>query len=276
MTTAFAFDIDGTLTHRHDWIDPRVKEKLRSLVEQGYPVALVTGRVFSYANLVLRHLDFPYLLAVQNGADLIEMPSKKPLRRHYLDGSIVAEIDRAYEGQEEDFIIYSGIDRGDFCFYRPNRFSKKMQKYLDILKTLGAAPWQESDFHFEKEAFPLIKCFGSHENMAKLQKQLKQNPHIETSMIHDPIEPSQYLNMITHPKAHKGSVIQYLRSHFNATTFVAAGDDYNDLNMLKEADIAIAIESAPADLLAIADIKAKRPKECGIVEAIEEALNRAS
>lgn len=275
MNIAFAFDIDGTLTHRHDWVDPRVVEKLHSLADQGIPIALVTGRIFSYAESVLRHFDFPYLLAVQNGADLLEMPTKKHLERYYLKGDLIPEIEKAYEGQEEDFIIYSGIDHGDFCYYRPDRFSEKMIPYLKKLESLGAALWQESDFHLENAQFPLIKCFGKKEAMQKLNKQLVQNPKIEVSMIHDPVDRSLYLNLITHPKANKGGVLEFIRSRYPGVHLIAAGDDFNDYKMLQNADTAIAIDTAPEELLALADIKAKAAHECGIIEAIEEAMSCA-
>ena len=46
--------------------------------------------------------------------------------------------------------------------------------------------------------------------------------------------------------------------------------------MLKEADIAIAIQTAPEEVLAEADIHAAPAGELGILAAIEEAISRAS
>lgn len=274
MKIAIALDIDGTLTHRADWIDPRLVEFLRGLVAQGVPIALVTGRTFSYAEKVLGYLDFPYLLAVQNGADLLEMPAKRSLERHYLDASLISEIDRAYDGQEEDFIIYAGVDRGDFCFYRPERFSLKMRPYLKKLESLGAAAWRESDFSLDQERFPLIKCFGNKEAMQALHQRLKRNPAVEVAMIHDPIDPSLYLNLITHPEANKGSVIRFFRRSLEGAVIIAAGDDDNDVKMLKEADVAIVMETAPSEMHALADIVARPAQQCGLMEAIEEAMAR--
>jgi len=275
MKIAFAFDIDGTLTHRHDWVDARVVEKLRHLVHRKIPIALVTGRVFSYAKLVLHLFDFPYLLAVQNGADILEMPSKKHVRRHYLSGDLIPQIEAAYEGQEEDFIIYSGIDQGDFCYYRPENFSKKMIPYLKKLESLGGSPWKKSDFQFEHATFPLIKCFGKKQPMKNLHEKLLKNSNIEVSMIHDPVDPSLYLNLITHPKANKGGVLDLIRARYPGAHVIAAGDDFNDYKMLQNADTAIAIDTAPREVLDLADIKAKGAEECGIIDAIEEAISCA-
>lgn len=273
MKGIIAFDIDGTLTHRLDWIDPKVVEFLKELAAQEWQLAFLTGRIFSFAWQILHHFPFPYLLAVQNGADILEMPSKKSLKRNYLSSQIVPHIEEVYQGQREDFIIYAGIDRGDFCYFRPGRFSKPMLEYLEVLQTLSAAKWQVSDFIFKKGThFPLIKAFGEKPGMEKLHCELKIHPELEVSMIRDPIDPKLYLNLITHAEAGKGKVIQFIRDYFQPPLVIAAGDDHNDLKMLKEADLAIAIETAPPNVLAEADLFAKPAKELGIIKAVQEAI----
>lgn len=271
-----AFDIDGTLTHRLDWIDPKVVEMLAGLRERGWEVALFTGRIYSFARQILDFLPFPYILSVQNGADIVQMQEKTHLRRNYLPSSILPILEEAYAGQAEDFIIYAGIDHGDFCYYRPERFSPRMLEYLKVLESLGAAPWQASKFDFnEGDQFPLIKCFGEEGPMRLLNEKLKMTGEVEVSMIRDPIDTTLYLNLVTHPEATKGKAVHYLHETLKPNVVIAAGDDRNDLPMLKEADIAIAIETAPQEILDVADIVAKPAKELGIIDAVEEALNRA-
>lgn len=273
MKGVFAFDIDGTLTHRLDWIDPKVIQALENLIAEDWKVALLTGRIFSFAWQILQLLPFSYFLAVQNGADLLTMPGKQHIAQNYLTPEILPQIEKAYEGQAEDFIIYAGIDQGDFCYFRPERFSPKVLEYLKKLESLASAPWRSSDFSFEERTtFSLIKCFGDEASMHNLYEKIKKNPKVEVSMVHDPIDPSLYLNLITHPKANKGSVVHFLREHFQSRVVIAAGDDGNDLKMLKEADVSIAIETAPEEVVAIADVKARPAEKLGIIPAIEEAL----
>ncbi len=273
MKGCIAFDIDGTLTHRLDWIDPKVVAALENLAAEGWTIALLTGRIFSFAWEILQHFHFPYLVAVQNGADILTMPGKDHLRQNYLRSDILPEIEAAYAGFSEDFIIYAGIDKGDFCYFRKKRFSEKVLQYLKKLESLGAAPWQTSDFSFSKdETFPLIKCFGEEKAMSEVYAKLQNNPKIEVSLIRDPVDPALYLNLITHPQAHKGAVVQFLREHFHPPVMIAAGDDHNDIKMLEEADIAIVVETAPEEVLACADVLARPAKELGILKAIEEAI----
>lgn len=277
MKGVIAFDIDGTLTHRLDWIDPKVVKVLGELPDRGWHVALLTGRIFSFAGKIIQNFSFPYFLSVQNGADILTMPGKELLKRSYLSAEILPIIEEAYGDASEDFIIYAGIDQGDFCYYRPERFSEKIKPYLKKLESLGAASWQPSDFVFDPDTqFPLIKCFGDEPTMRRVHDILDANPKVEVSMIRDPIDPALYLVLVTHPEANKGSAAAYLREHFHCPTLIAAGDDRNDFKMLKEADISIAIQTAPEDLLSVADIHAKPANELGILAGIEEAISRAS
>ncbi|MBS0629958.1 MAG: HAD family phosphatase [Verrucomicrobia bacterium] len=274
MKGLLAFDIDGTLTHRLDWIDPKVVQFLKGLTLGGWQLAFLTGRTYSFARRVIHLFDFPYLIAFQNGADIAEIPSNKILQRNYLSAEIVPQIDHIYEGQKEDFIIYAGIDKGDFCYYRPERFSQKVLDYLKVLEGLSNS-WQTSNFVFEKGvSFPLIKSFGEKKVMEELHHRLKGNPILEVSMIKDPIDPSLYLNLITDRQASKGHAVQFMKQHLKAPLVIAAGDDHNDLKMLQSADVAIAIETAPPEILAVSDILARPAEKCGIIQAVEVAIGR--
>ena len=53
MKGCIAFDIDGTLTHRLDWIDPKVIAALENLAAADWTIALLTGRIFSFAWKIL-------------------------------------------------------------------------------------------------------------------------------------------------------------------------------------------------------------------------------
>jgi len=274
MKGLLAFDIDGTLTHRLDWIDPKVVQFLKTLTEDKWQIAFLTGRTYAFAQRITRSFDFPYTIAYQNGADIFEMPSKKNLQRNFLSADFVPQIDEIYQGQHEDFIIYAGTDKGDFCYYRPERFSKKMLEYLKVLESLSDA-WQPSDFIFEKgTSFPLIKTFGEKKVVKELYDRLSAHRALEVSMIRDPIDPTLYLNLITDRQASKGHCVQFLREHFKPPKIIAAGDDHNDLKMLKAADIAIAIQTAPPEVLAVADVLAKPAQNLGIIQAVEVAIGR--
>ena len=58
----------------------------------------------------------------------------------------------------------------------------------------------------------------------------------------------------------------------NEGIVIAAGDDYNDITMLKSADITVVMSTAPTEILALADIVAPPAVEMGIIEGLGKAV----
>ena len=266
-----ALDIDGTLTAQDHLIPEEVIEHLRYLHQKRWQIALITGRPYSFARRSLEDFNFPYLLAIQNGADLLEMPSKKLFQRTYLSADILKDLDT-------NCLIYSGFDSGDFCYLCPDQFPQEMQNYLKKLETLSDAPWKRTEtFNFKNEEFPLIKYIGPKQDIEQLCQKLSANKNVCATMVSDPISNGYYhLLLLTHASATKGKALRRIADSLNITyPIIAAGDDGNDVPMLEEADIAIAMENAPRYVLDHGDIIAKPSTELGIIDALNQAIEHA-
>lgn len=274
MKGCICLDIDGTTTADAHFVPEPVIECLRFLYKQGWQFTFATGRTYSFALKTLQEIDFPFFFAVQNGADLLHMPDHKLISRAHLPEKIVPKLEELTKDKKEDFLVYAGWELGDFCYYRPKNFSTKVLEHIGIIKSFACKPWQKvEDFSFPVEqAFPLLKYLGSHEEMVLLYDQIKHLPDVQVTCIKDPISEGVYENLITAKEAMKGECIRKIRTFFPAgTLFIAAGDDYNDVSMLEEADIAIVMGTAPESMFSLADIRAKSAQEYGIIDALLQA-----
>lgn len=270
-----ALDIDGTVTHDIHAIPSNVVRYLHSLVLQGWGLIFITGRTFSFAHSSLKSCDFPYFLAVQNGADILAMPAVKLLSRTYLEPDVIVHLENAYRGRAEDFIVYAGYEKGDFCYYRPSRFSPLFLEYLEKVKALAPEPWQAvTQFNFDpKLRFPLVKCFGTKEEMQEIFALLNPLASMHVTLIQDRVGENLYLNLVTAPFATKGHALErILEGSRGSCPLIVAGDDLNDSTMLQLADISIVMETAPHEMLQEADIIAPSAEKEGIIDALEEAL----
>ncbi len=272
-----ALDIDGTVTDNVYEVPKPVDEYLHSLVDKGWDIVFITGRTYSFAIKPLKTLSFPYILGVQNGADILKMPTKKRIFRNYLSSDVLAIVDEACKGQKEDYLVYTGYERGDSCYYRPDRFSKDLLEYFEVLKTLATDPWAAvKSFPLEElKGFPLIKCFGTEEDMYKVSEYLTKYPDIKTSVIRDPMKKEVFLTLITNKEATKGNVVRVVcRSEHLNLPVIAAGDDMNDIPMLVEADVKIVMENAPKKVLSLADIIAPTAAQYGLIQGLEKAIEK--
>lgn len=267
-------DIDGTITTQLRTIPGPVISYLTELSKEGWQIAFITGRTFCYAYAPLKDVSFPYYLALQNGSDILEMPSKRLISRSYLDYKVVSSIDQAYAGEKEDFLLYAGYEKGDFCYYRPARYSERLYAYLEKLKTLSVEPWLALEtFNFgENDLFSLAKCLGSQDEMKKIHPILNKIANIDVTMIRDPFSDYLYLNLITAKNATKGIALQKLKDFLGCSLAIAAGDDMNDRSMLEAADISIVMQTAPQTLLEKAHIVAPPASEMGIIPGLKKAV----
>ncbi len=273
-----ALDIDGTITDKTHHVPLETVRFLASLHSQGWQLMFITGRTFSFGTSALNSFDFPYYLGVQNGADLLEMPHKKLISRAYLPSDVIHLIEKIYEGHSEDYIIYSGYEQGDFCYYRPKRFSQTLLDHLIKIKAFSPEPWKAVDsFIFSPtQTFPLIKCLGCETGMQALYSQLSSLNECAVSLIRDPLDKAVYLNLVTHPEATKGNALKRMIAHTGKRgVVIAAGDDMNDVSMIQTADIGIVMKNAPKQMHSLATILAEPAGSQGIIAALTQAIAHA-
>jgi hydroxymethylpyrimidine pyrophosphatase-like HAD family hydrolase len=278
-TIIFASDIDKTLTDERQIIPDEVANYLALRSKDGWKIVLLTGRTFCFAMMSLEKLNFDYYLGVQNGAEVLMMPSKTPFFRNFLSKQKILEIDSVYQSYSEDFLVYSGLEKGDFCYYRKSKFSDDKIEYLEKLKKLSASDWIEVlDMHeLPDVGFPLVKGIAKRIILEKIFLKLKTLTGISMSLIQDTVDPNYAILLITKKGVDKGSSLEKISSTFAGEILtIGAGDDLNDFELLKKADIKIAMSTSPIDLLDLATIVARPATELGIIEALEEARKRIS
>ncbi len=249
MRTILALDLDGTIVEKLNPVHPEMAAFLKEFYKQGIIVSFVTGRMFSFANYALKEIDFPYILALQNGADILQMPGKKLLKRNYL--SLNKLIDRLKTIQIP-YILYSGVDSGDFSYYQKNLFTKDQLTYLNELKKISSKPWVEytSIEEVAHLSFPLVKFFGLKEDLLPLEDVFSD---FSARVIQDSVDPAQSILLLTAWNANKGGVVAFLRDQYRSKQVIAAGDERNDIPLFLAADYSIAMPHAPYELKEIAD-----------------------
>ncbi|MBF8262761.1 MAG: superfamily hydrolase/phosphatase [Parachlamydiales bacterium] len=270
-----ALDVDGTITLETYTIPDPVVQYLRSCVEKGWRIAIVTGRPMSLALLPLKTFDFPHLVLAQNGTIAMEMPGKIHLFNQYFPASSLRKIEDAYEGTEGDFVVYSGYENRDIIYWRSKRCTSEQAKYIEMAGQLyGEKPVAIDSFdEIAPSSLPLVKCFGTLTEMQRVDNNLQKNGLFHTTLIRDPHIENQYLLLVTDAQASKGlSLKRAIARYGDPKTVIAAGDDENDKSLLDAADIKIAMAHAPESLTSMAHFIAPPTREFGIVTALEMAL----
>jgi Cof subfamily protein (haloacid dehalogenase superfamily) len=271
-----ALDIDGTITVDHHFISTQVVAFLESLENNGWQLFFITGRTFKWGYEVLRYINCPYYFAVQNGAIILEMPSRKIISTRYLDSNVIPLMEMACVGEPSNFVIYAGHEYEDYCYYRPKTFEPEMLAYIQKRKDVLRELWIEVD-SFESlpmNQFASVKAFGTFASAQRIIERIEEKIKEHVPLIRDPFQNDCYVVQVTHSKVNKGEAVKDLKKRLNPSAFViAAGDDNNDRSMLAIADFKIVMATAPEDMRLSAHMVAPSALENGIIEGLTVAIN---
>lgn len=275
MKGIIALDIDGTVTAHTHHLDRDVANFLVQLSADGWTFIFITGRSFAWGHAVLKELPFSYHFAVHNGVIILEMPSKRVLLKRQLTRDILPVMDALCEGEESNYVVYSGCGHDDYSYLCPQKFSPQLRDYVLKRYEQSHEPWRPLTSFAELPIadFAAVKCFGKQEAAVRLAQKIEQQLNLHVPMIKDPLDSSYYVLQGTHVEATKGNTLDSFKSLLSSDAVViAAGDDNNDLSMLAAADIKIAMATAPDALKNCADIIAPSAEENGIIVGLKKAL----
>lgn len=270
-----ALDIDGTITLDRYSVPPRVIAYLKNLHIQGWKIAFATGRAFVFARLALHQFDFPFLLLPQNGSVAIQMPSQTSLFKKYLHRDKIELIEEAFQGFDTDYLVYSGFENQDRCYWRPARFSLPDRDYIKELQNREKETWGSVDsFDWDLlSTFPLIKGFGPHDQMKMIAERLNRSNQFQVAHIRDPFHSSYTILLITDREASKGNSLKEIFHILGrGQKVIAAGDDENDQSLLEVADVKIAMAHAPSSLQQMAHLIAPPTADEGIIHALQMGI----
>lgn len=275
-----ALDIDGTITEQVQELDVKVIDALDNLAKDGWLFIFITGRPFQWSVLTLKPLPFSYALAVQNGALLIEIPSYHILIRKYLTQDFLPKLEEVAQEYDTDFVIYSGLENDDWCYYRPAFLPSSVLSYgLERASYLGEK-WQplQTFSNLPISHFSSVKFFAKDERALMLSQKIEKKLGLHAPPNRDPFNPDYFVIQTTHIQANKGNILKEFIQLVEGVSkpVIAAGNDHNDYTMLKVAHIKIVMSDAPSDLLDIADIVAPPASEQGIIKGLHEAIYRLS
>lgn len=260
-----ASDIDGTLLD-NGYINPRNIEKIKFFVNEGGAFAIATGRSVGAVSMVTDVIDCIGPSVVANGAMIYDYNSQEIIKEYLLP-----ECDKRVVG----FVINISSDIGVEIHSGKN--------------VLVANATSETDDHeqYEKlsvEKMPLSEAikyswtkvlfaFSDAEKRAEIRNQI-MGLNIESDLF-DTIayidgRTRYYLEVV--PKGiSKADSLQNLCSLLGIKKggFFAIGDYYNDLTMLKNADISATTAEAPDEIKQCADFVGGSCKNGAVADFIE-------
>ena len=277
-----ASDLDGTIIDKNNNIHETTYSAINTLQNNNIFFVVCTGKSYSVSRTVCKNLNADFGI-FGNGAQIINLKEGKELARKVLSK------------EEIDFgINLARKNNLHIHFYTEDAIVTEELKYMD-LRNYILKNENSSDLKFfivptieefiEKENPSIFSLIITSENsMEELEKEIHENLSVTTNLIRkqgkykDFIinKEYQFLN-IAPDKINKYQGLKYLSKHLNIPleNMLTIGDNINDIEMITNAGIGIAVADAYDELKNVADYITKTSVTNGaFADAINYYINK--
>ena len=258
-------DIDGTIADKDANISQSVRNSIDSLSKKGVKVVLATGRMFraTYPVLLDLNLDTP-IISYQGGFVKEYFNEQKVLYAKYTDKTLAHETIDYFRSKN----IHINIYVNDTLFVESDDdYIKKYIENRNIVYTV-VNDLKKVDMTGLHKVLGIDKDTQKIINATKeLQEKYKNDLYI--------IRSTPYFCEVSNPEASKAAALRFLREYwgFKKEEVLAIGDQDNDIDMIKEAGIGVAMGNGTSALKDCADFITKSVDEDGFSFAMEKFCN---
>ncbi|ASK62692.1 phosphoglycolate phosphatase [Virgibacillus phasianinus] len=232
-----ALDMDGTLLTSDERISERTHNAIKQAMDRDVQVVLSTGRWLGSCYPYAEALGLTSFLVTSNGGEIWTM-AKELVERHKIDSALMEKMWNLGKefGMGCWMIATDVVWRGE----RPNNFTE--HEWLKI-------------------------GFDSHipSNLEKFMQELSHFDGLELTN-------SQPHNLEVNPKGvHKGSALQKIcgKLDLKMDEIMTVGDSLNDMKMIQQAGLGIAMGNAQEAIKKAADFTTDTNDRDGVAKAIE-------
>ena len=269
-------DVDGTLFGSDGKVSMSSIEAMKKAQEKGVTIMLASGRDYSSLPLdQLKDVDIPYVITC-NGSAAYKTETKETLYEECLDTEEMLEV--------FDYVLERGIHL-NVQMNGGNYTEKKCQSYIrnmalpDYVKEVLDETCEPLDDIIEfvrKNEVDILKVTlnfqmkedGEYLNREEANQYLKKLPDIH-------VVDGGFANLeFNKAGVSKASGIRFMSKYLGIPKedIIAIGDSENDIEMLKEAGLGIAMGNALDEVLVVADDVTATNDEDGVAKAIEKYL----
>ncbi|MGI6685733.1 MAG: Cof-type HAD-IIB family hydrolase [Bacillota bacterium] len=255
-----ASDLDGTLLNEHSQISPRTREAIYRAKDKGIIFTLATGRMYRSALPFASELEIDVPLITYEGALVKTSQTKEVLYHRPLPAELAKEI--VVIGEENNLNINVYLDDKLYT----HRETPEIQDYSRLVQVpyIKVENWAS----VLKEDPTKVIFMGEGDKLDDLWAQTKERFGKRVYIT----KSSPHFLEFTHPQATKGEGIKFLaeRLGIKKEEILAFGDNFNDIELLRNAGLGVAMGNAREELKKVADYVTDCNYEDGVAKAIEK------
>jgi Cof subfamily protein (haloacid dehalogenase superfamily) len=252
-----ALDIDGTLLSSHLTVLPKTKAALQGVAARGHHVVVVSSRPPRSVRTIAGSLEIDSSVTVSFGGAYI-LEGNTVLFEQMLSPEISKDVIERVRNVALHVSLYSAeswfVEQDDYWAEQEARI-------------VGFTPTLVGDlFHHTTKVHKFL-VMGEAEKIATFREDL-----LESNLKVDAVRSKPVYCEVNPHDVHKASAVELVARHFGLSLadVIAFGDGENDLTMIREAGIGVAMGNAVSGVKAVAKLVTNSNDEDGIAFALKE------
>lgn len=264
-----ALDLDGTLLTSSKTLSPDNLTALQRAAQAGWAIVPTTGRFYNGMPQTIRELPFVRYAITVNGAEVLDVPTGEVIYRAEIPWQQAVEIMSCLDGRP---LIYD-------CYMEGGGWMTAAMK--DDIDTHASSPHYRKMLRELRQSVPELKGFLCEKGRDVQKVQFFTNcPQLRLDLMEElprrfellAVSSSVVDNVeINQTHANKGEALLALAAYLgiDRKNTIAFGDGLNDLSMLEQAGVGIAMANACDEAKERADWIAPSNDEDGVAVGIE-------
>jgi Cof subfamily protein (haloacid dehalogenase superfamily) len=272
-----AIDLDGTLLSPLGQVTPRTKSAVHRCLQAGLLVCFATGRSLTESETILDAIAHYDSAVFVGGAMVIDTKQRVTLHRVLMDAQLAADVCDVLESA--GFGAVAAQDPGaagcDYLVSGDVKLDHAMSSWLDASRcTVRTAPRLGGAPNLHQHTIR-VSFVAKPADLDHVQR-LLDDRFGERLFYHRIIVPHTGVELLEmfDPSVNKWEgILQVARRHgISPDEIIAIGDDMNDLHMVREAGMGVAMGNARDELKAVAKRVISDNREDGLAVFLEELL----
>jgi Cof subfamily protein (haloacid dehalogenase superfamily) len=254
---AIALDLDGTLLNSNGQISEKNKEIISAVSDAGALLILATGRYFVQMKGIIERLNYSGILVSTDGAVTINVLQKKVISEYSFP---IQDVEETIKHCRERNIHIAVNTAFQYYVESVSDFHKEHYKKYETSYEIV------SDLLQIKQ--PILKFIVSDHRFVNGWQHVEYKGHLRKRAN------AEHYNEIVHQHTFKTNAIRNVLDQYkiNAEELLAIGDYYNDIDMLQNAGMGIAMGNAPDEVKKIANDVTLTNDEDGVYFALKKYI----
>lgn len=261
-------DIDGTLLNSQREISESTKNAIVEAQKRGKTIAVASGRSISgmrrtAANILLE--EFGGYIIAYNGTTVLNCKTGECIYNQTISNDLIAPVFEAAKEAKVGILVYNDSKKELVLGTSLDQYSEADARECEVTV-------READNFVKEIDFPINKFLltGEPEYMKEVEKTMQSKFGSRLNVFRsDP----HFVELL--PKfVDKGIAVDKLIKHLDVKKdkVICVGDSYNDLPMLRQAGLGVAMGNAQAEVKEAADFITGSNDEDGILKVIQKFM----